>query len=182
VKGTGVEANVGVVDEADLMYEQHVHKQQRALSGPVTAISLGMCVGHRMLMSICMARKCTTLMAVLTPSRAAQTRDLRMEGALKDKEKATQSTQACDTRKILLEAGLKQGPITLPRSCVSFIKANPPVSLRSIGTNTETQALTKCTKNRSLKKYINGVIGLIVSRKAETVPFPAARDFKQNRV
>ena len=37
----GVEVDVGVVDEADLMYEQHVHKQQRALSGFKRAIRFG---------------------------------------------------------------------------------------------------------------------------------------------
>ena len=81
-----------------------------------------------------------------------------------------------------IEAGLRQGPITLPLSCVSYIKANPPVSLCSIGTNTETQHFTEYTKNRSSKKCLKTNAFAIVWRKAETMPFPAARDFKQNRV
>ena len=42
VIGTGVEVDVGVVDDADLMYEHHVHNQQRALSGSTRAISHGL--------------------------------------------------------------------------------------------------------------------------------------------
>ena len=41
VIGTGVEVDIGVVDEADLMYEHHVHNQQRALSGFTRAIRCG---------------------------------------------------------------------------------------------------------------------------------------------
>ena len=75
-------------------------------------------------MSICMAQKCITDGRVDTMSCCSDQGSANHGKDHGDIERQRKSTDQ-DTRKMLIEAGLTQGPITLPLSCVSFInKAN----------------------------------------------------------